>query len=621
MIRRLSILAVAISCLLFTSAKCPECHTEIIGNAPHHAKHYPLTVHAQRHNVCRVTIVTTAGKVHPFSGVYLGEGRVLTCYHPFTYASGRIGCAWVKYSTWAKIEQIDPTTDQVLLKVDKLPPSHIEGVKLASEEIKLGEHLYSLGYDSANCKFECQGGTAYEFSDILNMGQHKPSVEFVGRGRNGDSGGPTFNSKGELIGVLWGTGYNHSDGRNSIAVIRWQATEGFFYKQCGIWGRRWCRLRYRPRIVAAPVMRSPPYQSDVLIPIPSDVLIPIPSPGVTEPEPEKPGPIPVPIDNGDELVPLPGNGNSPPITINELEVDINVQIDAEFYNKLANALINIEQGKPDAAEDPCSDLAERLKQLEEQFESNKDKVAADPRIEAIATNIVQIEQKLENMQGSGEKDPRIDQLVADVAELKAKLEGLQPGSGVDSRVDGILAELADLKRRMTANEAKPVQDPRVAAIANNLVKIEQQLAAMASTPCEDARFDQIVSRLDAIEARLAGLENDETLQDLIQELRILEKRLVDLQVSVDNLQDNPAQPGQDSRLQIIYLTSVNNPNCRRTDEKVSQLRESGYDYLRVVVLATHEVSVSDVPRLVIFPGKEVVRGEANVLVYLTQLVR
>jgi hypothetical protein len=511
-----------------------------------------------------------------------------------------------------------------LLKTDK-PPPDIEGVKLAKKSPKVGDHLYALGFGPRTGKLECQGGVVYGFSHIPNMGHIKPSIEFIGTGRNGDSGGPVFNSQGELAGMLWGTGWNPKYNSMSISSVDYKAMCGFFSRRCGVWGRRYANF-------GTPV---------VMVPSRPQVPVPAPYSPPTQPEePIKPGPVPVPVpdadDDDDELVPLPSNGKST-VTINELDLEINLAVDAEFYNKIANALTNIEQGKPagdgpnppdppdngdsDPQDDPCKELRLRIAILARLIQENQGQGGEDPRVTAIANNIVQIEQKLEGMQGSGEKDPRIDQLVRDVAELKEKLAGIEPGSGADPRVDQLLVDMAELKRRMTAIEAKPTKDPRVDAIANNIVNIEQKLAELAEKPCRDPRVDQILGRLDSIEARLTGLENDPAIQNLIQEIRILEKRLVDLQVKLDNLQDDTAQPGQDPDFQVIYLTALEHPQCERTDKQVWQMKEDGYDYLRVVVLNPHEASVTDVPRLLIFPGKEVVRGESNVMVRLSQLVR
>jgi hypothetical protein len=166
-----------------------------------------------------------------------------------------------------------------------------------------------------------------------------------------------------------------------------------------------------------------------------------------------------------------------------------------------------------------------------------------------------------------------------------------------------------------------MDDSKQQPILDQLTQLNMRIDDLEGQPITDPRVDGIESRLAAVEEQLAGLVNNPAWKELIQELRVLQQQVVDLKATVDNLQGDTAPDGQVDDLQVIYLTSINNPRCKRTDEKVAQMREDGYDYIRTVVLATHEASVSDVPRLVIFPGKEVVRGESDVLVYLSQLVR
>ena len=72
----------------------------------------------------------------------------------------------------------------------------------------------------------------------------------------------------------------------------------------------------------------------------------------------------------------------------------------------------------------------------------------------------------------------------------------------------------------------------------------------------------------------------------------------------------------------IYLTArgLDLPDLAQTDAAVDEKIEDGHN-LRVVVLSPREVSVNDIPRLVLFPGGQVIRGGSNIRMYLANLVR
>jgi hypothetical protein len=92
----------------------------------------------------------------------------------------------------------------------------------------------------------------------------------------------------------------------------------------------------------------------------------------------------------------------------------------------------------------------------------------------------------------------------------------------------------------------------------------------------------------------------------------------------EQLAQQAAGEGQDPRAVPlgIYLTARNvaSDDLAQTDAAVEEKIEAGHN-LRVVVLSPREVSVEDIPRLVLFPGGKVIRGGSNIRMHLANLVR
>jgi serine protease Do len=82
-------------------------------------------------------------------------------------------------------------------------------VRLANEAPKPGELLTIAGYGSGDYRTSTGRCTQY-----VAPGMNFPyeMVEVAARARQGDSGGPIFNSRGELCGVLFGEGHGRTSG-------------------------------------------------------------------------------------------------------------------------------------------------------------------------------------------------------------------------------------------------------------------------------------------------------------------------------------------------------------------------------------------------------------------------
>lgn len=147
------------------------------------------------------------------SGVYVGDGHVLTCDHLFRNQAGRIDVGRVVVSfpdgtaSEATVIQQSREWDIALLRLLK-PPADAYTVPLSSITPTKGDTVVGIGYGM-------EGTIAARTGRIVGFGLnklHQPNVNdtmiISGSVRSGDSGGPIFNQRGELAGIIWGSGRN-----------------------------------------------------------------------------------------------------------------------------------------------------------------------------------------------------------------------------------------------------------------------------------------------------------------------------------------------------------------------------------------------------------------------------
>lgn len=147
---------------------------------------------------------SVAGSTSSGSGVYVEDGGcvfVLTCAHLFSDGTGQITVIYRNgITTKATLIAKDTTWDSAILRVSRA--KGVTPAKLAEENPKAGAALTSCGYGSNGrlasnrgrfLRWASPGGT--KVSDWLIMS---------GASRQGDSGGPIFNDRGRVAGVLWG---------------------------------------------------------------------------------------------------------------------------------------------------------------------------------------------------------------------------------------------------------------------------------------------------------------------------------------------------------------------------------------------------------------------------------
>lgn len=116
--------------------------------------------------------------------------------------------------------RVDATWDLAAIVIWR---PNVEPVELAPRAPAIGEMLTIAGYGRGPYR-EVSGGCTQYLSP--GSGQPMELVELVGEARQGDSGGPIFNTDGELAGVLFGESGGRTIGASSPRVRAFLASVG-----------------------------------------------------------------------------------------------------------------------------------------------------------------------------------------------------------------------------------------------------------------------------------------------------------------------------------------------------------------------------------------------------------
>jgi len=145
-------------------------------------------------------------------------GLVLTNWHVVADATHTVEVVFPDgFRSAARVITTDRTWDLAALAIWK---PNAAAVPLAPRAPQPGEPLTIAGYGSGSYRAVTGKCTQY-VAPALN----KPyeMVELSVAARQGDSGGPIFNSRGELAGVLWGAGWGTTSGSYSGRVAAFVA--------------------------------------------------------------------------------------------------------------------------------------------------------------------------------------------------------------------------------------------------------------------------------------------------------------------------------------------------------------------------------------------------------------
>ncbi len=152
--------------------------------------------------VCRIAVEERGGKAFG-SGTLIDAreqyGLVITNWHVVRDATGKIEVTFPGgFKSEARPLKLDETWDLAALVVWR-PAT--EPAPLAARSPRQGDLLTICGYGGGDYLSQTGRCTDYYAPEV---GQPQDLVELNVEARQGDSGGPIFNSRGELAGVLFG---------------------------------------------------------------------------------------------------------------------------------------------------------------------------------------------------------------------------------------------------------------------------------------------------------------------------------------------------------------------------------------------------------------------------------
>jgi hypothetical protein len=191
------------------------------------------------------------------------HGLVVTNWHVIRDAAGPIAVAFPNgFRSAASVLRTDRDWDLAALAIWR---PNVQPVPLADVAPRPGEPLTIAGYGSGQYRTITGRCTQY-----VAPGVNKPfeMVELSAPARQGDSGGPILNGRGELAGVLFGTAGGQTSGSycGRVRAFLTSVREDFF------------RLRPNPALLAQqPVANPSPATSPSPATTPS---VPSPLPGV-----------------------------------------------------------------------------------------------------------------------------------------------------------------------------------------------------------------------------------------------------------------------------------------------------------------------------------------------------
>ena len=158
--------------------------------------------------------------------VHGDHGLVITNWHVVSDATGQIQVVFPGgFRSPATVLKTDRNWDLAALAIWR---PEVEAVRLAGQPPQLGEPLTIAGYGSG--RYRAASGWCTQY---VSPGRGHPfeMLEVSVAARQGDSGGPIFNRRGELAGVLFGSGFGSTAGSYCGRVQRFLASvEGDFQR-------------------------------------------------------------------------------------------------------------------------------------------------------------------------------------------------------------------------------------------------------------------------------------------------------------------------------------------------------------------------------------------------------
>jgi len=136
-----------------------------------------------------------------------GRLVVVTVRHVVADAQKIIVELCTKKTHWARVLKVDAVWDCAVLKLTGTPEGVVPAEVGLGREAALAEgvRLESCGY-GGDGRLACNSGLFLGYRRPAERGEGRDDWMIIsGHARQGDSGGGVFNTRGQLIGVLWGT--------------------------------------------------------------------------------------------------------------------------------------------------------------------------------------------------------------------------------------------------------------------------------------------------------------------------------------------------------------------------------------------------------------------------------
>lgn len=179
-----------------------------------------------KRSVVRIALPEHAGqwwdRVRIGTGVYIGAGRVLTAHH-VVYTGTPVSAAPLTISVRAydagrgdRRQYTDPSPaatparDVAVISVSEAPPN-VHAATLAQDRPKIGDKLTGFGLGSA-----WRGGLRELPCTVVSRSLDGSFFAIDAPTVHGDSGGPVFNEKGELVGLMLGGGPDYQPWRVAV---------------------------------------------------------------------------------------------------------------------------------------------------------------------------------------------------------------------------------------------------------------------------------------------------------------------------------------------------------------------------------------------------------------------
>ncbi len=228
--------------------------------------------------VCRV--VNQVGNVNSIgSGTLVARdettGVVITCWHIFRDEGvGKVKVEFRKSCYWGNVIGKNPTWDLAAILIAR---PDVAPAPLATVWPRGGDTVHWAGYGPVG-KYISKTGRVTQYLRAGTMAANE-LLELTGHARQGDSGGPVFNDRGELVAVLAVT-----DGQTISGIYGGRVSD--FLQKCCPGGT--CPTP-RPRWGASPPVAAAPRIPQA--PKPTRPMVPIEPPAVTiKPPASKPPP-------------------------------------------------------------------------------------------------------------------------------------------------------------------------------------------------------------------------------------------------------------------------------------------------------------------------------------------